>query len=82
MTRPQGMDELVWGRDNEDLNDWAKHLTMANEVKDLNDDKLSKIAKLNLRNKAKKWFKKLNPPPTDWTIVRTNCSKFWCCRCR
>ncbi len=44
---------------------------MATEVKDLNDDKLFKIAKLNLRNKAKEWFKKLNPPLVDWTVLRT-----------
>jgi len=23
MTSPQGMDELFWGRDHEDVNDWA-----------------------------------------------------------
>jgi len=66
MTSPQGMDELYWGRDHEGVNDWVEHLTMATEVRDLlNDDKLFKIAKLNLCGRAKKWFKKLNPPPTD-----------------
>jgi hypothetical protein len=65
MINPQGMDELYWGRDHEDVNDWAEHLTMANEVRNLNDDKLFKIAKLNLRDKAKEWFKKFNPPPVD-----------------
>jgi len=49
MTSPQGMDELLWGRDYEDVNDWAEWLTMAAEVRDLNADKLFKIAKLNLR---------------------------------
>jgi hypothetical protein len=24
MTSPQGMDELFWGRDHEDVNDWAE----------------------------------------------------------
>ncbi len=28
MTSPQGMDELFWRQDHEDLNDWAKRLTM------------------------------------------------------
>jgi hypothetical protein len=65
MTSPQGMNELFWGRDHEDINDWVERLIMATEVKDLNDDKLFKIAKLNLRNKAKEWFKKLNPPLVD-----------------
>jgi hypothetical protein len=43
MISPQGMDELFWGRDHEDVNDWVERLTMAIEVKDLNDDKLFKI---------------------------------------
>jgi hypothetical protein len=59
MTSPLGMDELFWGRDHEDVNNWAKRLTMAAEVRDLNGDKLFKIAKLNLRGRAKEWFKRL-----------------------
>jgi hypothetical protein len=65
MINPQGMDELYWGKDHEDVNDWAERLTMAIEVRDLNDDKLFKIAKLNLCGRVKEWFKKLNPPPAD-----------------
>ncbi len=53
MTSLQGMDELFWGRDHEDVNDWAEQLTMAVEVRDLAPDKLFKIAKLNLRGRAK-----------------------------
>jgi hypothetical protein len=56
------MDELYWGRDHEEVNDWVERLTMATEVIDFNDDKLLKIAKLNLRDRGKEWFKKLNPP--------------------
>jgi len=67
MTSPQGMDELFWGHDREDVNDWAKRLIMAAEVRDLNLDKLFKIAKLNLKGRAKEWFKKLNHAPLDWT---------------
>jgi hypothetical protein len=44
---------------------------MAAEVKDLNDDKLFKITKLNLHCQTKDWFKKLNPPLADWIILRT-----------
>ncbi len=66
MTSPQGMDELFWGQDHENVNDWAERLTMAAEVRDLNADKLYKIAKLNLRGQAKEWFKKLQPMPADW----------------
>jgi hypothetical protein len=52
------------------VNDWAEHLIIAVEVRDLNDDKLFKIAKLNLCNRPKEWFKKLNSPLTNWTILR------------
>jgi len=44
---------------------------MAVEVRDLNVDKLFKIIKLNLKRRAKKWFKKLNLAPTDSTKLRT-----------
>ncbi len=71
MINPQGMDELFLGRDHEDVNDWVKRLIMVTEVRDLNADKLFKIAKLDFKGRAKKWFKKLNPTPTDWTELRT-----------
>jgi hypothetical protein len=44
---------------------------MAGEVRDLNVDKLFKITKLNLRGRAKEWFKKLNLAPTNWTKLCT-----------
>jgi hypothetical protein len=65
------MDELFWGRDNEDVNDWPKRLTMVAEVQDLNVDKLFKITKLNLRGRGKEWFKRLQPTPVDWAELRT-----------
>jgi hypothetical protein len=65
MTNPKGMDELLWGRDHEDVNDWAKRLTMVAEVQNLNADKLFKIMKLNLRSRAKEWFKRLQLAPAD-----------------
>jgi hypothetical protein len=71
MISPQGLDKLFWGRDHEDVNVWAKHLTMATEVRDFNDDKLFKIAKLNLRGRTKEWFKKLNLLRTYWIVLRT-----------
>jgi len=43
---------------------------MAAKVRNLNANKLFKIAKLNLRGRAKKWFKKLQPAPRDWTELR------------
>jgi hypothetical protein len=65
------MDELFWGRDHEDISDWVERLTMAAEVRDLNADKLFKIAKLNLQGRAKEWFKRLQPVPADWAELRT-----------
>jgi hypothetical protein len=62
------MDELFWGRNHEDINDWAERLTMAAEVQDLN--KLFKIAKLNLRGRAKEWFRRLQPALVDWVELR------------
>jgi hypothetical protein len=64
------MDELFWGREYEDVNDWAERLTMAAEVRDLNVDKLFKIAKLNLRGRAKEWFRKLQLAPADWAELQ------------
>jgi len=43
---------------------------MAVEVRDLNADKLFKIAKLNLRGRAKEWFKRLQPAPVDWPELK------------
>jgi hypothetical protein len=65
------MDDLFWGREYEDVTDWAEQLTMAAEVRDLTPDKLFKIAKLNLRGRAKEWFQRLQPAPTDWIDLRT-----------
>jgi replication fork clamp-binding protein CrfC len=64
------MDELFWGRDHEDVNYWAERLTMVAKVRDHNANKLFKIAKLNLRGRAKEWFKRLQPSPADWNELR------------
>jgi hypothetical protein len=65
------MDDLFWGRDYDDVSDWAERLTMAAEVRDLTLDKLFKIAKLNLRGRAKEWFRRLQLVPADWVELRT-----------
>jgi hypothetical protein len=65
------MDELFWGREYEDVSDWVERLTMAAEVRDLNADKLFKIAKLNLRGRAKEWFRRLQPALADWAELKT-----------
>ncbi len=71
MTSPQGLDDLFWGREYEDVTDWAERLTMAAEVRDLMPDKLFKIAKLNLCGRAKEWFRRLQPALVDWAKLRT-----------
>jgi hypothetical protein len=38
---------------------------MATEMKGIDEQKLFKIGKLNLRSKLKKWFKKLAMMPTN-----------------
>ncbi len=43
---------------------------MAAKVRDLNVDKFFKIAKLNLRGRAKEWFKRLQSAPADWAGQR------------
>jgi hypothetical protein len=44
---------------------------MAAKVQDLNGNKLFKITKLNLKGRAKEWFKRLQPAPADWAELRT-----------
>jgi len=46
-------------------------LTRAVEVRDLNVDKLFKIAKLNLKGRDKEWFRRLQLTPTIWAKLRT-----------
>ncbi len=53
------------------MNVWVERLTMAIKVRDLNDDKLFKIAKLNLHGRTKEWFKKLNLLRTYWIVLKT-----------
>jgi hypothetical protein len=43
----------------------------AAEVRNLNVNKLFKIAKLNLKGRAKEWYRRLQPAPADWIELRT-----------
>ena len=45
---------------------------MAAKVRDLTRDKLFKIAKLNLRGRAKEWFRRLQLAPADWAELWTH----------
>jgi hypothetical protein len=48
----------------------VKRLEMAMEVRGIDEQKLFKIGKLNLRGKSKKWFKKLATMPTNWQAIK------------
>ncbi len=49
-TNPKGMEKLFWGKDMEDVFDLIdQKLQMAAGVKELDEDKLFKIVKLNLK---------------------------------
>lgn len=72
MTSPKGMDELLQGKEFEDILDQIERLEMASEVQGYDEMKLFKIAKLNLRGRAKGWFKKLQPIPVDWNHMKAN----------
>jgi hypothetical protein len=49
----------------EDVFDWTKRLQVDVEVRKLDEDKLFKIAKFNLKNKAQDWYRRLGPPFDD-----------------
>jgi hypothetical protein len=53
MTSPKGMYEFFWGKEFENIHDWVEKLEMAAKVKGIDEQKLFKIGKLNLRGKAK-----------------------------
>jgi hypothetical protein len=69
MTSPKEMDELLWGKDLEDVFDWAKKLQMVAKVHEY-DDEFFKIIKLNLQGKAKDWYRRLNLAPLDMQTLR------------
>jgi hypothetical protein len=69
MINPKGMDKLFWGKDMEDVFDWTKRLQMVRKVKELDEDKFFKNAKLNLKGKARDWCHQLDPPPKDWRAL-------------
>ncbi|CAM6019453.1 unnamed protein product [Sphagnum balticum] len=61
---PQGMDELFWGREHEDVTDWAERLTMAAKKYEKVDDddiraKLDAI-KQEPRERVQKYFERLD----------------------
>jgi hypothetical protein len=53
MTSLKGMDELFWGRIFEDVHDWVEQLEMVAKIRGIDELKLCKINKLNIRGKSK-----------------------------
>jgi hypothetical protein len=64
------MDELFWGKKFENIHDWVQRLEMVVEVRRIDEQKLFKIGTLNLRGKAKEWFKKFATTPTNWPTMK------------
>ncbi len=60
------MDELFWDKEFEDVHDWFERVEMVAEVKGINETKLFKIGKFNLKGKLKRWFKKMAIVPISW----------------
>lgn len=57
MTSFKGMDKLLWVRKFEDVVNWVERLEMATKVCNYDEIKLFKIACLNMKGKAKEWYK-------------------------
>ncbi len=56
MTIPKRMDELLRGKEFEDVHDQVEGLEMAKKVGGIDELKLFKISELNLQCKSKEWF--------------------------
>jgi hypothetical protein len=48
----------------------VERLEMVIEVRGINEQKLFKIDRLNLKVKAKKWFKKFVIVPSNWLVMK------------
>lgn len=65
------MDELLQGREFEDVHDQVEQLEMVAEVKGIDELKIFKIGRFNLKGKAKELFKKLGVvAPSDWQAMK------------
>jgi hypothetical protein len=54
------------GKKFENITNWVERLKMARLMKGTNKPKLFIIGRLNLKSKAKKWFKELHATHVDW----------------
>jgi hypothetical protein len=58
MASPKGIDELFWGRKFEDVHNWVERLEMAIEVHGIDELKLFKIGKFDLKASPRNGLKK------------------------
>jgi hypothetical protein len=66
MISHKGMDELFLGyKEFENIHDWVEGLKITIKMRGIDELKLFKIGKLNLKGKSKEWFKKLTIIPID-----------------
>jgi hypothetical protein len=71
MISRKGMDELFLRyKEFENIHDWVEGLEITIEVRGIDELKLLKIGKLNLKGKSKEWFKKLTTIPIDWQTMK------------
>jgi hypothetical protein len=64
------MEERFWGKDMQDIFYWTKRLQMVVKVRELDENKFFKIAKLNLKGKVQYWCHRFDPPPKDWKVLQ------------
>jgi hypothetical protein len=54
----------------ENVIDWIERLEMITNVHNYNDVQLFKIIHLNLKEKAKEWYKDIELAPTYWATLK------------
>ncbi len=83
MISPQGLDELFWGRDHEDVNDRVKRLTMAVEARDFNADNFFQNCKTQFEGKSKIVVQNIEPFTSRLDrIAHLGNTKIWGHKCR
>jgi hypothetical protein len=55
----KGMDEFFYSTELDDVHDWVERLEIATKVRGIDEQKLFKIGKLNLKGKSNGWFKNM-----------------------
>jgi hypothetical protein len=54
----------------DNVHDWVERLKMSTKVCGIDELKLFKIGRFNLKGKSKDWVKKLTTTPMDWQAMK------------